>query len=109
MKSAIWLLAFLLSSFLLLFWGSVHAGDWPGWRGPTGQGIADVRNLPLEWGGKSGSFGSGQIPGLGSKPGAAGGWLFLEDLQHGLGLGLVDIGQGLLQLVEDGVVHVTYS
>jgi outer membrane protein assembly factor BamB len=29
------------------------AQDWPGWRGPTGMGQADVRDLPLIWGGKS--------------------------------------------------------
>src|SRR6266545_3748591 len=27
------------------------AGPWPGWRGPTGQGQTDERNLPLAWGG----------------------------------------------------------
>lgn len=26
------------------------AGDWPGFRGPTGQGHADARGLPTEWG-----------------------------------------------------------
>lgn len=28
------------------------AGDWPGWRGPTGQGWTDEKDLPLTWGGK---------------------------------------------------------
>lgn len=28
---------------------SLWAGDWPGWRGPSGQGIADVNNLPTVW------------------------------------------------------------
>lgn len=29
------------------------AGEhWPGWRGPTGMGQCDERNLPLVWGGK---------------------------------------------------------
>ena len=34
--------------------GSVAlAGDtWPGWRGPTGLGITDEKDLPLTWGGK---------------------------------------------------------
>jgi outer membrane protein assembly factor BamB len=27
------------------------AADWPGWRGPTGQGISDEKDLPLRWGG----------------------------------------------------------
>jgi outer membrane protein assembly factor BamB len=29
-------------------------GDWPGWRGPTGQGISDEKDLPLTWNGKTG-------------------------------------------------------
>ena len=28
------------------------AGDWPGWRGPTGMGISDEKDLPMTWGGK---------------------------------------------------------
>jgi outer membrane protein assembly factor BamB len=31
---------------------SAYAGDWPNWRGPTGQGISDAKDLPLTWGGK---------------------------------------------------------
>jgi outer membrane protein assembly factor BamB len=30
-----------------------RAGDWPGWRGPTGLGITDEKDLPLTWGGKN--------------------------------------------------------
>jgi outer membrane protein assembly factor BamB len=30
----------------------VLAGDWPGWRGPTGMGQVEDKNLPLAWGGK---------------------------------------------------------
>lgn len=28
---------------------TAHAGDWPCWRGPTGQGATTEKNLPLEW------------------------------------------------------------
>ena len=31
------------------------AADWPGWRGPTGMGISDEKDLPLTWGGKDGA------------------------------------------------------
>lgn len=32
---------------------AARAGEhWPGWRGPTGVGAADGKNLPLTWGGK---------------------------------------------------------
>ncbi|HEV3022937.1 MAG TPA: PQQ-binding-like beta-propeller repeat protein [Pirellulales bacterium] len=29
------------------------AGDWLGWRGPTGMGHTNARDLPLTWGGKT--------------------------------------------------------
>jgi len=32
----------------------IQAGDWPGWRGPKGMGIADEDGLPLTWNAKSG-------------------------------------------------------
>ena len=28
---------------------SLSAGDWPQWRGPHGNGIADEKNLPDRW------------------------------------------------------------
>ena len=28
------------------------AADWPQFRGPTGQGLSDEKNLPVKWGGK---------------------------------------------------------
>jgi outer membrane protein assembly factor BamB len=30
------------------------AGDWPGWRGPTGMGQCPEKDLPLTWGGEGG-------------------------------------------------------
>ncbi|HUT36787.1 MAG TPA: PQQ-binding-like beta-propeller repeat protein [Planctomycetota bacterium] len=30
------------------------AGNWPGWRGPTGMGTTDEKDLPLKWDGKTG-------------------------------------------------------
>ncbi len=42
-------------AFLILFTASAaRAGDWPGWRGPTGQGVSDEKDLPLTWNGKTG-------------------------------------------------------
>jgi outer membrane protein assembly factor BamB len=40
-------------AFLILP-GVVESADWAGWRGPTGQGVCVEKNLPLEWGGKTG-------------------------------------------------------
>jgi outer membrane protein assembly factor BamB len=28
---------------------SVRAADWPAWRGPSGQGFCEEKNLPLKW------------------------------------------------------------
>jgi outer membrane protein assembly factor BamB len=37
----------------LAFAGPGRGGDWPGWRGPTGDGLSDEKDLPLTWGGKA--------------------------------------------------------
>jgi outer membrane protein assembly factor BamB len=42
----------LAAGSLLLAVGAGIAGDWPSWRGPTGQGVCDEKDLPLRWGGK---------------------------------------------------------
>ena len=34
--------------------GVATAADWSGWRGPTGMGQTDDKNLPLTWNGKTG-------------------------------------------------------
>jgi outer membrane protein assembly factor BamB len=41
---------------LALLLTAARAGDWPGWRGPTGQGHTPEKGLPLSWGGKSGEY-----------------------------------------------------
>lgn len=40
-------------TFVLIFAFTlnVQANDWPSWRGPSGQGQTDDKNLPLTWGG----------------------------------------------------------
>jgi len=42
------------SAVLLLFPAASRAGNWPGWRGPTGVGWTDEKDLPLSWNGKTG-------------------------------------------------------
>ncbi|HEY7154607.1 MAG TPA: PQQ-binding-like beta-propeller repeat protein [Gemmataceae bacterium] len=37
---------------LLAVVNACRAADWPGWRGPTGQGVSTEKDLPLHWGGK---------------------------------------------------------
>jgi outer membrane protein assembly factor BamB len=38
---------------LLIAPGVSRAGDWPGWRGPTGVGYTQEKDLPLTWNGKT--------------------------------------------------------
>jgi outer membrane protein assembly factor BamB len=37
---------------LVACFSSAEAGDWPGWRGPTGMGHTSEKGLPISWGGK---------------------------------------------------------
>jgi outer membrane protein assembly factor BamB len=45
-------------AMVLAAWGLLQgtaptwAGNWPAWRGPTGNGDTDEKDLPLTWGGK---------------------------------------------------------
>src|SRR6516225_6189640 len=39
---------------LTLVLGTTRASDWPSWRGPTGLGYTDEKDLPLSWNGKTG-------------------------------------------------------
>src|SRR5688500_13543660 len=38
----------------LLLSAKVPAADWPAWRGPTGLGYTEEKDLPLKWDGKTG-------------------------------------------------------
>jgi outer membrane protein assembly factor BamB len=39
-------------SIVLLLQTTSQSEDWPGWRGPTGQGISKEKTLPIRWGGE---------------------------------------------------------
>jgi outer membrane protein assembly factor BamB len=56
-------------SFFLLAIGSL-AADWPGWRGPTGQGQTDDTQLPLVWGGNENTNVLWKVPLPGVEAGA---------------------------------------
>jgi outer membrane protein assembly factor BamB len=34
---------------LAMLTGAAAAAEWPGWRGPRGDGVSDEKNLPLRW------------------------------------------------------------
>ena len=62
-------LLYATAVFLLVGSTVIRAGDWPGWRGPTGLGYTDEKDLPLTWNGKKGEniVWKSAIPGGGSK------------------------------------------
>jgi outer membrane protein assembly factor BamB len=43
------LLSYILLSVSLFLPHSVWADNWPGWRGPTGNGLSTEKNLPVRW------------------------------------------------------------
>src|SRR5262245_22327224 len=45
--------------------GELHAENWPGWRGPTNQGISTEQKLPLEWSKDRNVLWSVPVPGAG--------------------------------------------
>jgi outer membrane protein assembly factor BamB len=57
---------------------TLHAEDWPQFRGPTGQGHSTERNLPLDWSETQNVAWKTAVPGLGwSSPVVAGGRVWL--------------------------------
>lgn len=56
-----WLIAFTTSNVL----AASAAGDWPEFRGPTGQGISPAKNVPLHWSATSNVVWKTTIPGEG--------------------------------------------
>src|ERR1041385_1140717 len=57
---------------------SVHAEDWPQFRGPTGQGISSERGVPLEWSESRNIVWKRPVPGLGwSSPVVSGNQVWL--------------------------------
>jgi len=71
----------ILLCWLSVFWvsaASTVAGDWPAFRGPHGNGIADEDKAPLHWGPGSNVFWKASLPGPGnSSPIVSRGRVFL--------------------------------
>jgi outer membrane protein assembly factor BamB len=56
---------FLTAALLGLVGCSLLARDWPEFRGPTGQGISEAKNVPLKWSGSENVVWKTAIPGSG--------------------------------------------
>lgn len=48
-----WIIAAAAVFMNLALGGTSHAENWPCWRGPTGMGYTDEKDLPLRWDGKT--------------------------------------------------------
>ena len=56
----------LSSVFLFLtLAASASAGDWPQFRGPSGSGVSDEKNLPVKWSATENIRWKAEIPGRG--------------------------------------------
>jgi outer membrane protein assembly factor BamB len=58
--------------------GPAGTTDWPEFRGPTGQGISEAKNLPRSWGKEKGVAWSREVPGGWASPVLVGGRLYLS-------------------------------
>ncbi len=76
--------ACLLLLIVTTFSDEVRSGDWPGWRGPHGNGSADGSGYPVEWSAKKNIVWKVELPGLGaSTPAVAGDLIFLTTTSEG--------------------------
>lgn len=87
---------------LLLTVTTACGGDWPEFRGPTGQGHSTAHNLPVEWSGTRNVAWRQAIPGLGwSSPVLHDGRLYLTSAQGSNSLSL----RALCLLADNGKIR----
>jgi outer membrane protein assembly factor BamB len=82
-------LRIIVASFLLA--DIAAAEDWPQFRGPTGQGISNAKNVPTKWSASENVLWKKEMPGEGwSSPVLAGGKIYLTSamLENGIPISL---------------------
>lgn len=52
-------------ALILTAGAALPAGDWPGWRGPNGDGVSGDKNVPLRWGPGQNVTWKVEVPGVG--------------------------------------------
>ena len=68
----------------LLFASVTHAGDWPVWRGPKGDGVVADPRVPVRWSADENVVWKVAVPGLGhSSPVVSAGRIFLTSFEPG--------------------------
>ncbi len=60
------LLPVLAVILAILATSAALAGDWPAWRGPQGTGVADEKNVPLQWSKEKNVAWKVELPGEGN-------------------------------------------
>jgi outer membrane protein assembly factor BamB len=77
---------------------SVPAGEWPEFRGPTGQGISEAKNVPIHWTTTSNVAWEVSMPGKGwSSPVISGGKIYLTSAiseDSGISLQVIALDEG---------------
>ena len=65
-------------ALVVLFPVALRAEDWPGWRGPRGDGTSTEKNIPIRWSATENIYWKTPIPGIGhSSPAVFGDKIFL--------------------------------
>jgi outer membrane protein assembly factor BamB len=79
----------VLAALAWLMGLTVHAADWPAFRGPTGQGHSAEQGLPLEWSEDRHIVWKAPVPGLAwSSPVVSGGRVWVTTATRGRGASL---------------------
>src|SRR4051794_37072217 len=79
-RGASWMMrrSILLGVTVLLLGGLIRAEEWPGWRGPRGDGTSQEPNIPVRWSTTENVHWKAAIPGKGhSSPAIWGDRIFL--------------------------------
>ncbi len=59
------ILRFFLVLLIMPFVSDMQAQNWPGWRGPNGDGTSTETNLPVEWDASKNVLWKSKVPGVG--------------------------------------------
>ncbi len=54
-----------LIALMILFSVQLQSQNWPGWRGPNGDGTSNETNLPVEWDATKNIEWKSEVPGVG--------------------------------------------
>ena len=91
-------LASILSVFAIVAIAA-HAGNWPQWRGPTGDSVSGETKLPLKWSEKENILWTCRLPGAGNSTPAIWGNAVFVTVQDGEDLSALKIDKSTGRIV----------